>query len=137
MAILSLDTEIIDLLRRAKTIAVVGLSTDPGRDSYAVASYLQKHGYTIIPVNPKITSVLGVRSYPDLESIGSAVDIVDVFRRSEFMDDVVRSAIRTDAGAVWMQFNTVDQSAANAAAAAGLDVVVNRCIMVEHRRLLA
>jgi hypothetical protein len=137
MAILSSDAEVTALLHRAKTVAVVGLSSNPGRDSHVVASYLQMHGYTVIPVNPKISRVLGVRSYPDLASIGSAVDIVDVFRRPEFMADIVRSAISTHAGAVWMQFNTVDPSAADAAAAAGLDVVVNHCIMVEHRRLLA
>jgi predicted CoA-binding protein len=136
MAILTLDRDITALLHRASTIAVVGLSDNPSRDSHRVARYLLDHGYTVIPVNPTISSVFGITAFPDLGSIAQPVDIVDVFRRPTFMAGVVHDAISTHAGALWMQFDTVDQSAAEAAAAAGLDVVVDRCIMVEHRRLI-
>lgn len=137
MGILSSDSDISALLRRARIVAVVGLSDKPTRDSNRVARYLMRCGYTVIPVNPALTEVLGQRCYPTVASIGSAVDIVDVFRRADFMRGVVESAIESGARAVWMQFDTADADAANLAANAGLDVVVDRCIMVEHRRLIS
>jgi hypothetical protein len=137
MAILSTDPDIASLLRRSRTIAVVGLSAAPHRDSHRVALYLQQQGYVIIPVNPTVREVLGQAAFPDLESIGHAVDIVDIFRRPEHVPAITGAAIRTGARALWMQFDTVDEDAANRAAAAGMDVVLDRCIMVEHRRLIA
>jgi predicted CoA-binding protein len=137
MAILSNDTDIESLLRRSRTIAVVGLSGTPHRDSHRVALYLQKQGYVIIPVNPSVKEVLGQAAFPDLESIGHAVDIVDVFRRPEYVPAIAAAAIRSGARALWMQFDTVHEEAAKSASDAGLDVVIDRCIMVEHRRLIA
>ena len=137
MAILSTDTDIASLLRRSRTIAVVGLSGAPHRDSHRVALYLQQQGYVIIPVNPSLSEVLSQPAFPDLESIGHAVDIVNIFRRPGHVPAIAREAIRTGARALWMQFDTVDEDAAEVASAAGLDVVVDRCIMVEHRRLIS
>jgi predicted CoA-binding protein len=137
MAFIESDSARALLLRATRTIAVVGLSDKPGRDSYRVARYLQAQGYTIIPVNPTVESVLDQRSYPDLASIGKPVDMVNVFRRPEFMPAIVEAAIAARARAVWMQFDTAHAGAAAVAASAGLDVVIDRCIMVEHRRLCA
>jgi predicted CoA-binding protein len=137
MAILSTDTDIASLLRRSRTIAVVGLSAAPHRDSHRVARYLQEQGYVIIPVNPSIREVLGQPAFPDLGSIGHPVDIVDVFRRPEYVPAIAGAAVSTGAGALWLQFDTVDEDAAQGASAAGLDVVLDRCLMVEHRRLIA
>ena len=137
MAILRTDTDIASLLRRSRTIAVVGLSGMPHRDSHRVALYLQQQGYVIIPVNPLVGDVLGQAAFPDLGSIGHAVDIVDVFRRPEHVPEIAGAAIRSGARALWLQFDTVDEDAAEAASAAGLDVVLDRCIMVEHRRLIS
>ena len=134
---LDADDDIASLLRRSRTIAVVGLSGSPDRDSYRVASYLLRQGYVIIPVNPNVREVLGQKAHPDLGSIGHPVDIVDIFRRPAFVPGLTEDAIRTGARALWMQFDTVEEKAALRAAEAGLDVVVDRCIMVEHRRLLA
>jgi hypothetical protein len=136
MPILEDDTAIAERLRNATTIAVVGLSARPERDSHRVALYLQHHRYRIYPVNPSVASVLGEASYPDLLSIGAPVDIVDIFRRPEFVPAIVEEAIRAGARCVWMQFDTAHEEAAAVAAAAGLDVIVDRCIMVEHRRLI-
>jgi predicted CoA-binding protein len=136
MAALSTDTDIASLLRRSRTIAVVGLSGSPDRDSHRVARYLQEQGYVIFPVNPMVREVLGQQSFPDLESIGQPVDIVDVFRRPEFAPAITAAAIRSGARALWMQFDTVEAGAADIASRAGLDVVLDRCIMVEHRRLI-
>jgi uncharacterized protein len=135
MAILSSDTEISSLLKRSNTIAVVGLSGNLARDSHRVAAYLQQQGYTIIPVNPFLREALGQKSFPDLESIGHPVDIVDVFRRPEHVPAIADAAVRTGARALWLQFDTVDADAAETASRAGMDVVLDRCIMVEHRRL--
>jgi hypothetical protein len=135
MPILTTDKDIDSLLRRSRTIAVVGLSGSPGRDSHRVALYLQEQGYEIIPVNPTLSEVLGAKSFPDLESIGRPVDIVDVFRRPEFVPAIAESALRSGARSLWLQFDTVDEEAAELASRGGLDVVLDRCIMVEHRRL--
>jgi predicted CoA-binding protein len=129
-----MDT-IAELLGRAKTIAVVGLSSRRMRPSYGVSEYMQRMGYRIIPVNPQETEVLGERAWPDLDSVPERIDIVDVFRRSEFVPEIVEAAIRAGAGAVWMQEGVIHEAAAERARAAGLTVVMDRCILKEHRKL--
>lgn len=121
-----------DLLERTKVIAVVGLSSKPHRPSYGVSRYMQSHGYHIIPVNPNEREVLGEKAYTRLEDVPVRVDIVDVFRRSEFVAAIVESAIAVGAKAVWMQEGVVEEAAAARARAAGLDVVMDRCILKEH-----
>ena len=125
-----------DLLRSSRVIAVVGLSSKRFRPSYGVAEYMQREGYRIIPVNPNETEVLGEKSYARLEDIPEHIDIVDIFRRSEFVAPVVDSAIRVGASAVWMQEEVVDPDSADKAKKAGLSVVMDRCILKEHRRYL-
>ncbi|MDP8982155.1 MAG: CoA-binding protein [Acidobacteriota bacterium] len=127
---------ISELLRASKTIAVVGLSSKRSRPCYGVAEYMQRAGYRIIPVNPNETEVLGEKAYAALEDVPEHVDIVDVFRRSEFVPEVVESAIRIGAGAVWMQEGVVDEDAAARARQAGLTVVMDRCILKDHSRLM-
>ena len=123
-----------DLLRKSHVIAVVGLSSKKFRPSYGVAEYLQREGYRIIPVNPNEAEVLGEKAYARLEDIPEHVDIVDIFRRSEFVAPLVEEAIRRGASAVWMQEGVVDEEAAEKARAAGLAVVMDRCILKEHSR---
>jgi predicted CoA-binding protein len=123
-----------DLLRKSHVIAVVGLSSKKFRPSYGVAEYMQREGYRIIPVNPNETEVLGEKAYARLEDIPEHVDIVDIFRRSEFVAALVEQAIRRGASAVWMQEGVVDEEAAEKARAAGLAVVMDRCILKEHSR---
>lgn len=125
-----------DLLRSAKTIAVVGLSSNRKRPSYSVSEYMQRAGYRIVPVNPKETEVLGERAYASLEAVPERIDIVDVFRRSEFVAEIVEAAIRVGARAVWMQEGVSDDAAAERARAAGLAVVMDRCILKEHRKMV-
>jgi predicted CoA-binding protein len=125
-----------DLLRQSRVIAVVGLSSKRSRPSYGVAEYMQQQGYRIIPVNPNEAQVLGEKSYARLEDIPEHVDIVDIFRRSELVAPVVESAIRIGAAAVWMQEGVVDQVSGRKAKAAGLSVVIDRCILKEHQRYL-
>jgi predicted CoA-binding protein len=125
-----------DLLRDSHTIAVVGLSAKKFRPSYGVAEYMQREGYRIIPVNPNETEVLGEKSYARIEDIPEHIDIVDIFRRPEFVGPLVDSAIRIGAGIVWMQEGVVHEEAAQKARAAGLAVVMDRCILKEHMRLL-
>jgi predicted CoA-binding protein len=137
MPVISTSDEIRELLQQARSIAVVGLSDRPGRDSFRIAHYLLSAGYRILPVNPTIPTVLGLTSFPDLDNIGESVDIVDVFRRPEYLPEIVEAAIRIRAGAVWTQLGIVHQEAIDRAAGAGITVVVDRCIMVEHRRLVA
>ena len=124
-----------ELLRKSRVIAVVGLSCKKFRPSYGVAEYMQKVGYRIIPVNPNETEVLGEKAYARLEDIPEHIDIVDIFRRSEFVPPIVEDAIRLGASAVWMQEGVVDEQAAERARAAGLAVVMDRCILKEHMRL--
>ena len=126
---------IAEILKTARTIAVVGLSPKRYRPSYGVAEYLQKAGYRIIPVNPRESELLGERCYPDLEAIPEAVDIVDIFRRSEFVPGIVEAAIRKGAKVIWMQEGVVHEDAARRAQAAGLEVVMDRCILKDHRRM--
>lgn len=124
------------LLRNGKTIAVVGLSNRRARPSYGVSEYLKAMGYHIVPVNPNETEVLGEKAYSTLDEIPEHVDIVDIFRRSECVPDIVDAAIRIGAQGVWMQEGVVNDDAATKARAAGLDVVMDRCILKEHRKLL-
>jgi predicted CoA-binding protein len=127
---------IADLLRTSRVIAVVGLSAKKFRPSHGVAEYMQHQGYRIIPVNPNEQEVLGEKSYARLEDIPEKVDIVDIFRRSEFVRPLVESAIGIGASAVWMQEGVVDEEAAQKARESGLTVVMDRCILKEHRRHL-
>jgi predicted CoA-binding protein len=124
-----------ELLRSARTIAVVGLSAKQTRASYGVSRYLQHRGYRIIPVNPLETEVLGEKAYARLEDVPEPIDIVDIFRRSEYVPDIVDSAIRVGARAVWMQEGVVNDEAAETARKAGLTVVMDRCILKEHSKL--
>ena len=114
---------------------MVGLSGKRFRPSYGVSEYMQRAGYRIIPVNPGETEVLGEKCYPDLDSIPGPVDIVDIFRRSEFVPEIVEAAIRKGAKVIWMQEGVVHEAAARRAEAAGLAVVMDRCILKDHRRL--
>ena len=120
------------IFESARTIAVVGLSPDPHRPSHGVARYLQRVGYRIIPVNPHVDEVLGERAYPSLRDVTEPVDVVDVFRRSEFVGPVVDEAIAIKAAAVWLQDGVIDKAAAERARAAGLDVVMDDCMMRRH-----
>jgi uncharacterized protein len=126
--------EIPELLQSSRVIAVVGLSSKKFRPSHGVAEYMQHEGYRIIPVNPNETEVLGEKSYPRLEDVPEKIDIVDIFRRSEFVKPIVESAIRLGAKAVWMQEGVEDEKAAEKARKAGLTVVMDRCILKEHSR---
>lgn len=127
----------LDMLKMAKTIAVVGLSGSIFRPSHGVAEYLQAHGYRIIPVNPNEEEVLDEKCYARLEDIPEPVDIVDVFRRAEYTPDIVRSAIAIGAKGVWLQEGIVNEEAGRLAREAGLLFTQNHCIMVEHRRQAA
>ena len=120
------------ILTRSKVVAVVGLSSKPHRPSYGVARYLQTVGYRIIPVNPNEKEVLGEKSYARLEDVLIKVDIVDVFRRSELVPPVVESAIAIGARTLWLQEGVIHEEAAARARAAGLDVVMDRCLLKEH-----
>ncbi|MGA8762982.1 MAG: CoA-binding protein [Candidatus Sulfotelmatobacter sp.] len=124
---------IVELLQRAKNIAVVGLSSNPLRPSHGVAAYLQSHGYHIIPVNPRIESSLGERAYASLREVPVKIDIVNIFRRPEFVEDVVDEAIRLKVPAIWMQEEVIHEKAAEKARKAGVFVVMDRCILQEHK----
>ncbi len=124
---------IYDVLKNAKTIAVVGLSNSPLRPSYGVSAYMQSRGYHIIPVNPTIDSSLGEKAYPSLDAVKEKIDIVNIFRRPEFVEAVVDQAIKLKIPAVWMQEDVINQAAYEKAKKAGLFVVMDRCILKEHR----
>src|SRR5262249_8153156 len=128
-----IDDEIAALLKNSKTIAVVGLSDSPLRPSYGVSAYMQHHGYRIIPVNPMIKGALGEKAVASLAEINEPVDIVDVFRRSELVGQVVDEAIRLKLPAIWLQEGVIDEQAAERARKAGMFVVMDRCILKEHR----
>src|SRR5215471_1160214 len=128
--------QIAELLRSAKTIAVVGLSDNPMRTSYGVSEYMQEQGYRIIPVNPTIRESLGEKAYPSLTAVPGKIDIVNVFRRSVFVPEVVEEAIRLKVPAIWMQEGVVHKEAGQEARDAGIFVVMDRCILKEHRRYL-
>src|SRR5579875_1056128 len=130
------DREMKDLLREAKTIAVVGLSNNPTRASLGVSRFLQRQGYRVIPVNPNETEVLGERAYPSLKDIPDFVDIVNIFRRPPRVPEVVDEAVQKGARCIWMQEGVVNEAAAQKAEAAGIPVVMDRCILKELARLL-
>ena len=130
------DVVVAELLRSARTIAVVGLSSSRFRPSYGVSQYMQSAGYRIIPVNPNEREALGEKAYARLEDIPEKIDIVNIFRRSEFVPELVESAIRIGARAVWMQEGVVNEDAAKRARQAGLLVIMDHCILKEHRRLV-
>ena len=129
------DPQIRHILETAVTVAIVGLSDKPDRDSYRVAEYLQDHGYHIVPVNPTVESVLGQKSYARVTDIPGQIDIVDVFRKPDAAPPVVAEAIEARARVVWLQPGVVNQEAAETAEAAGLQIVMDRCIKMEHQRL--
>ena len=128
--------EIANLLRQARTIAIVGLSPKENRPSNLVGRYLVAAGYTVIPVNPGQSEILGLKCYPDLLSIPEHIDIVDIFRRSEDVYPIVEEAVKVGAGAIWMQLGIVNQDAAGYALRHGLRTVMDRCIKVDHGTLL-
>ncbi len=124
---------ITELLRSAKTVAVVGLSDHPMRPSYGVSSYMQSRGYRIIPVNPQIDSCLGEKAYASLRDVSEKIDIVNIFRRPEFVEEIVDEAIQLKVPAIWMQEDVIHQKGAEKARQAGIFVVMDRCILKEHR----
>ena len=126
--------EIGELLKRTKTIAVVGLSDSPLRPSYGVSAYMQSHGYKIIPVNPSIKGALGEKAVASLAEIEEKIDMVDVFRRSEYVPELVDEAIRLKVPAIWLQEDVIHEEAAEKARKAGIFVVMDKCILKEHRR---
>ena len=130
------DTQLTELLGRAKTIAVVGLSGNRTRASYGVSRFLQRQGYRVIPVNPNETEVLGERAYPSLRDVPDDIDIVNIFRRSEKVPEVVEDALQKGTRCIWMQEGIVNNGAAQKAERAGVPVVMNRCILKELARLL-
>lgn len=126
--------EIGELLKRTKTIAVVGLSDSPLRPSYGVSAYMQSHGYKIIPVNPSIKGALGEKAVASLAEIEEKIDMVDVFRRPEYVPELVDEAIRLKVPAIWLQEDVIHEAAAEKARKAGIFVVMDKCILKEHRR---
>lgn len=131
------DITVIErLVREARTIAVVGLSANPKRPSHEVAGYLRRSGLEIIPVNPGLTSWEGLDAYPSLADLPKPVDIVDVFRRPEHAPEIAEQAVAAGAGALWMQLGVISEEAAAIAEDGGLDVVMDRCLAVEHRAVV-
>lgn len=126
--------EIGELLKRTKTIAVVGLSDSPLRPSYGVSAYMQSHGYKIIPVNPSIKGALGEKAVASLAEVEEKIDMVDVFRRPEYVPELVDEAIRLKVPAIWLQEDVIHEEAAEKARKAGIFVVMDKCILKEHRR---
>lgn len=130
------EKEIEAILREAKTIAVVGASPKPWRDSGSIGQYLIHKGYNVVPVNPNYQEVLGKKCYPDLSSVPVTIDIVDIFRNPDEVDEIIDDAIAAKARTVWMQLGVVNKTAASKAEQAGLQVVMDHCIAVEHARLI-
>lgn len=128
---------IFDLLKRAKTIAVVGLSDNPLRSSHGVSAYMQSHGYRIIPINPQVKMCLGEKAYASLSDVPEKIDIVNIFRRPEFVEEVVDEAIKLKIPAIWMQEEVIHEKAAEKARQAGIFVMMDRCILKEHRARFA
>jgi predicted CoA-binding protein len=133
MASLPNSDPIADLLKRSRTIAVVGLSNSPLRPSHGVSAYMQTQGYRIIPVNPKIHGSLGEKSYASLLDVPEKIDIVNVFRRPEFVEEIVDQAIQLKVPAIWMQESVIHEKAAEKARQAGMFVIMDRCILKEHK----
>ena len=129
------DETIRDILTTPRSIAVVGCSPDPSRDSHGIAALLKARGHTIIPVNPHCREVLGERCFPSLRQIPDTVDMVDVFRRSEFVDQIAEDAVSIGASILWLQLGVIDETAAKKAHEAGLTVIMDRCPAIEYRRL--
>jgi uncharacterized protein len=129
------DVEMADVLRQAKTIAVVGLSSNPLRPSFGVSRFLQRQGFRIIPVNPNETEVLGARAYPSVRDVPDQIDIVNIFRRPARVPEVIDDALAKGAPCIWMQEGVINHEAARKAEEAGLSVVMNRCILKEIARL--
>jgi len=127
-------TEIQRVLHHAGTIAIVGLSNNPLRASYFVGYYLKRHGYTVIPVNPRETEILGEKSYPSLKDIPVPVDVVNVFRAPAALPGIAEEAVAIGAGALWCQFGVINEAGAKIATKGGLTVIMDRCIKVEHAR---
>jgi predicted CoA-binding protein len=123
-----------EILETYKTIAVIGLSSHAWRASYSVSKYMQDAGYRIIPVNPLETEVLGEKSFPTLDEVPEPFEIVDIFRRSEYVPEIVEAAIRRNARVIWMQLGVVNEAAAARARRAGLEVVMDRCILQDHMK---
>lgn len=130
------EKEVDDVLQKARTVAVVGISHKDHRDSYKVAKFLKEHGYRMIPVNPKYTEVLGEPCYPDLKSVPEHIDVVDIFRNVDAIPAIVDEAIDVKASAVWMQLGLVHNESAAKARCAGLAVVMNKCMKIEHTRMV-
>ncbi len=128
-------SEMQRILKTAHTIATVGISTKPDKPGHNVPRYLMEHGYHVIPVNPTIDEIFGQKAYPDLLSIPEPVDVVQMFRRAEDVPPIVDQAIQIGAKVVWMQEGIINEAAAQKAEAAGLEVVMDHCMMVEHRRM--
>ena len=128
---------IADLLKRSKTIAVVGLSNSPLRPSYGVSAYMQTNGYRIIPVNPNIKGALGEKAYASVPDVPEKIDIVNIFRRPEFVGEIVDQAIQLKVPAIWMQEEVVNEQATEKARKAGIFVVMDRCILKEHKARFA
>ena len=124
---------ITELFNRAQTIAVVGLSRDPLRPSHGVSAYMQSQGYRVIPVNPQIESSLGQKAYASLLEVPEQIDIVNIFRRPQFVEEIVNQAIRLKIPAIWMQEGVIHEAAAEKARKAGIFVVMDRCILKDHR----
>ena len=124
---------IAELLEHSKTIAVVGLSANPMRASHGVSAYMQGHGYRIIPVNPRIDESLGEKAYASLLEVPEKIDIVDIFRRPDYVEEIVDQAIQLKVPAIWMQEDVIHEKAAEKARQAGIFVVMDRCILKEHR----
>jgi predicted CoA-binding protein len=133
MASLPDSDPIANLLTRSRTIAVVGLSNSPLRPSHGVSAYMQTQGYRIIPVNPKIHGSLGEKSYASLLDVPEKIDIVNVFRRPEFVEEIVDQALRLKVPAIWMQESVIHEKAAEKARQAGMFVIMDRCILKEHK----
>lgn len=133
---LTKDNELKDLLTKTKTIAVVGASPKPWRDSGEITLFLVRKGYTVYPVNPKYDEVHGMKCYPDLKSIPEKIDMVDIFRNPDEVEPVIDEAIAVGAKSIWMQLGVVNETAAQKAEKGGLEVVMDRCIAVDHRALM-
>jgi predicted CoA-binding protein len=136
MLMLTKDEELKKLLTETKSIAVVGASPKPWRDSGAIASFLQKKGYKVFPVNPQYREVLGMKCYPDLKSIPEKIDMVDIFRNPDNFEPLIDEAIAVGAKSVWMQLGVINNDAATKAEGSGLSVVMDRCISVEYNALM-
>jgi len=130
------DDDLKKLLQEVSSIAVVGISADPAKPSNRVASYLKQHGYHIIPVNPAAEEILGEKCYPDLKSIPEPIDVVDVFRRPEFLPPIADEAVAVGAKVLWMQEGVTNEEAAKKAESGGLTVIQDACMLKEHSRLI-